>query len=66
MGVFSSGIGIVEGWCGIIVYCVEIDVDGCIIWVKVVDLFWFNWFVLLVVMVDIIVFDFLLVNKSFN
>jgi Ni,Fe-hydrogenase III large subunit/Ni,Fe-hydrogenase III component G len=61
-----SGVGIVEGWRGTIVHRVEVDADGRISRVKVVDPSWFNWPALPVALANTIVPDFPLVNKSFN
>ncbi|MGW5224414.1 hydrogenase large subunit [Nocardia niigatensis] len=65
-GQAGSGVGIVEGWRGTIVHRVEINDSGRITRAKVVDPSWFNWPALPVAMVDTIVPDFPLVNKSFN
>ena len=62
----SSGVGIVEGWRGTITHRVELDADGRLARVKVVDPSWFNWPALPVAMHDTIVPDFPLANKSFN
>jgi Ni,Fe-hydrogenase III large subunit/Ni,Fe-hydrogenase III component G len=62
----SSGVGIVEGWRGTIVHRVEIDGDGRLSGVAVVDPSWFNWPALALTMTDAIVPDFPLANKSFN
>jgi Ni,Fe-hydrogenase III large subunit/Ni,Fe-hydrogenase III component G len=61
-----SGVGVVEGWRGIIVHRVEIGPDGLLRRVKVVDPSFLNWPALPVAMADTIVPDFPLVNKSFN
>jgi Ni,Fe-hydrogenase III large subunit/Ni,Fe-hydrogenase III component G len=60
-----SGVGIVEGWRGIIVHRVEVS-DDRITRAKIVDPSWFNWPAVPVAMADTIVPDFPLVNKSFN
>ncbi|WP_033289619.1 NADH-quinone oxidoreductase subunit C [Amycolatopsis jejuensis] len=60
-----SGIGVVEGWRGTIVHRVELS-GGVLSRVKVVDPSFFNWPALPVALVDTIVPDFPLTNKSFN
>ena len=65
-GVGRVGVGIVEGWRGTIVHRVELDVEGALTRVKVVDPSFFNWPALPVAMADTIVPDFPLANKSFN
>jgi Ni,Fe-hydrogenase III large subunit len=62
----ASGVGISEGWRGTIVHRVELDADGLLTRVKVVDPSFFNWPALPVALADTIVPDFPLVNKSFN
>jgi Ni,Fe-hydrogenase III large subunit len=62
----TSGVGIVEGWRGLIVHRVEIDADQRITRAKIVDPSWFNWPALPVALANTIVPDFPLVNKSFN
>jgi Ni,Fe-hydrogenase III large subunit/Ni,Fe-hydrogenase III component G len=61
-----SGVGIAEGWRGTIVHRVEIDARGCLSRVKVVDPSFMNWPALTEALVDTIVPDFPLANKSFN
>lgn len=61
----GSGIGIVEGWRGPIVHRVEV-VNGCVTRLKIVDPSFLNWPAVAVALVDTIVPDFPLVNKSFN
>jgi Ni,Fe-hydrogenase III large subunit len=61
-----SGVGIVEGWRGVIVHRVEVEDTGCLARVKVVDPSFFNWPALPVSLADTIVPDFPLANKSFN
>jgi Ni,Fe-hydrogenase III large subunit/Ni,Fe-hydrogenase III component G len=61
-----SGLGIAEGWRGTIVHRVEVDADGLLTRVKVVDPSFFNWPALPVALRGAIVPDFPLVNKSFN
>jgi Ni,Fe-hydrogenase III large subunit/Ni,Fe-hydrogenase III component G len=62
----DSGVGIVEGWRGSIVHRVEIDRDGRLRRVKIVDPSFMNWPALPVALTDTIVPDFPLANKSFN
>jgi Ni,Fe-hydrogenase III large subunit/Ni,Fe-hydrogenase III component G len=61
-----SGVGIAEGWRGVIVHRVEVDGAGRLSRVKVVDPSFFNWPALPVSLADTIVPDFPLANKSFN
>jgi len=65
-GAVRSGVGIVEGWRGTIVHRVEVDPDGRLTRVKIVDPSWFNWPALPVALKDTIVPDFPITNKSFN
>lgn len=62
----GSGVGIVEGWRGTIIHRIELDTDGRLTRVKIVDPSFFNWPALPVALADTIVPDFPLVNKSFN
>jgi len=62
----GAGLGLVEGWRGTIAHRVELDADGALSRVKVVDPSFFNWPALPVALADTIVPDFPLVNKSFN
>ncbi len=62
----GSGLGLVEGWRGLITQRVELDHDGRISRVKIVDPSFFNWPALPVALTDTIVPDFPLTNKSFN
>jgi len=62
----GAGLGLVEGWRGTIAHRVELDGDGALSRVKVVDPSFFNWPALPVALADTIVPDFPLVNKSFN
>lgn len=62
----GSGVGIVEGWRGTIVHRIELDSRAVLTRAKIVDPSWFNWPALPVAMVDTIVPDFPLTNKSFN
>jgi Ni,Fe-hydrogenase III large subunit len=61
-----SGVGIAEGWRGTITHRVEVDGDGILTRVKIVDPSFFNWPALPVALADTIVPDFPLANKSFN
>jgi Ni,Fe-hydrogenase III large subunit/Ni,Fe-hydrogenase III component G len=61
-----SGVGIAEGWRGTIVHRVELAGDGTLTRVKIADPSFFNWPALPVALVDTIVPDFPLANKSFN
>jgi Ni,Fe-hydrogenase III large subunit/Ni,Fe-hydrogenase III component G len=61
-----SGVGIVEGWRGTIVHRIEVDPDGRLTRVKIVDPSFVNWPALPVALADTIVPDFPLTNKSFN
>jgi Ni,Fe-hydrogenase III large subunit/Ni,Fe-hydrogenase III component G len=62
----GSGLGLVEGWRGLIAHRVEIDSSGHITRAKVVDPSFFNWPALPIALADTIVPDFPLTNKSFN
>jgi Ni,Fe-hydrogenase III large subunit/Ni,Fe-hydrogenase III component G len=62
----TSGIGIVEGWRGMIVHRLEIRSDGRLRRVKIVDPSFHNWPAVPVALTGTIVPDFPLVNKSFN
>lgn len=64
--VSRAGLGIVEGWRGTICHRVELDPDGNLSRVKIVDPSFFNWPALPIALSDTIVPDFPLVNKSFN
>ncbi|GLZ27897.1 formate hydrogenase HycE [Lentzea sp. NBRC 105346] len=61
-----SGVGIVEGWRGMITHRIETAPDGTLTRVKIVDPSFFNWPALPVALADTIVPDFPLTNKSFN
>jgi len=65
-GLPRSGVGIAEGWRGMITHRVEFAADGTLSRVKVVDPSFFNWPALPVALTGAIVPDFPLVNKSFN
>ena len=62
----AGGVGIVEGWRGAIVHRVELDGQGRLGRVKVVDPSFVNWPALPLSLADTIVPDFPLANKSFN
>jgi Ni,Fe-hydrogenase III large subunit len=59
-------VGIAEGWRGALVHRVELDGEGRLVRVKVVDPSFLNWPALPVCLNDTIVPDFPLANKSFN
>ena len=60
------GSGIIEGWRGAIVHRVELDAEGHLTRVKIVDPSFPTWPALAIALADTIVPDFPLVNKSFN
>lgn len=60
------GSGIVEGWRGSIVHRVEIDAEGVLRRVRIVDPSFVTWPALAIALADTIVPDFPLANKSFN
>ena len=62
----DGGVGIAEGWRGVVVHRVELDTQRRISRVKVVDPSFLNWPALPVSLADTIVPDFPLANKSFN
>ncbi len=62
----SSGLALVEAWRGTACHRVEIDADGRLARVAVVDPSFFGWPALPVALADTIVPDFPLANKSFN
>ena len=62
----GAGLGLVEGWRGTIAHRVELDDDGRLDRVKVVDPSFFNWPALPLALAETIVPDFPLANKSFN
>ena len=66
LGQSASGVGIVEAWRGPAVHRVELDDEGRLTRVKVVDPSFHNWPALPVSLADTIVPDFPLANKSFN
>ncbi len=61
----GDGLGIVEGWRGPVVHRIEL-VQGRVTRLKIVDPSFLNWPAVAVALVDTIVPDFPLVNKSFN
>jgi Ni,Fe-hydrogenase III large subunit/Ni,Fe-hydrogenase III component G len=63
---FSPAFGIVEGWRGAIVHWVEADLAGRLHRVKIMDPSFLNWRPLSHALLDNIVPDFPLCNKSFN
>jgi len=65
-GQSASGVGIVEAWRGAAVHRVELNNEGRLTRVKVVDPSFHNWPALPVSLADTIVPDFPLANKSFN
>lgn len=62
----AAGIGVVEAWRGTLCHRVELDAQGHLRRVKVVDPSFFNWPALPIALADTIVPDFPLANKSFN
>ncbi|MCU1492541.1 MAG: hypothetical protein JWO62_305 [Acidimicrobiaceae bacterium] len=62
----TGGVGIAEGWRGVVIHRVELDEAGRLARVKVVDPSFLNWPALPVALADTIVPDFPLANKSFN
>ena len=62
----GAGLGLVEGWRGLITHRIELDGTGAVSRAKVVDPSFFNWPALPVALADTIVPDFPLTNKSFN
>ncbi len=65
-GQSANGVGVVEAWRGAAVHRVELDDEGRLTRVKVVDPSFHNWPGLPVSLADTIVPDFPLANKSFN
>lgn len=63
---FEAGLAMVEGWRGTIVHWVAGDARGRLHRVKIVDPSFLNWPALSRALVDNIVPDFPLCNKSFN
>jgi len=64
--VAGSGLSLVEAWRGTACHRVELDGDGLLSRVAVVDPSFFTWPALPVSLADTIVPDFPLANKSFN
>ena len=62
----GHGVGLVEGWRGTIAHRVELEANGTLRRVKIVDPSFFNWPALPIALADTIVPDFPLANKSFN
>ncbi|MBX5460241.1 MAG: Ni,Fe-hydrogenase III large subunit [Steroidobacteraceae bacterium] len=62
----SLGIGLIEGWRGPVLMALEAGVDGSIRRCHPHDPSWQNWPVLEHAIIDNIVPDFPLINKSFN
>ena len=62
----TGGVGIVAAWRGTIVHRAELDDDGRLDRVKVVDPSFLNWPALPVSLADTMVPDFPLANKGFN
>ncbi len=62
----GAGLGVVEAWRGTLVHRVELDADGILTRVKVVDPSFSTWPALGIALADTIVPDFPLANKSFN
>ena len=62
----AGGVGIAEGWRGPVVHRIELDEEGRLARVKIVDPSFLNWPALPVSLADTIVPDFPLANKSFN
>jgi len=65
-GQSANGVGLIEAWRGAAVHRVELDDEGRLTRVKVVDPSFHNWPALPVSLADTIVPDFPLANKSFN
>jgi len=63
---YEPAFGIVEGWRGRIVHAVMLNPQARLHRVKIVDPSFFNWPALAAALVDNIVPDFPLCNKSFN
>ena len=62
----AAGLGVVEAWRGTLVHRVEVDAEGVLTRVKVVDPSFAIWPALGIALADTIVPDFPLANKSFN
>jgi Ni,Fe-hydrogenase III large subunit len=63
---FEPALGIVEGWRGAIVHWLMVDHEGKLFRVKVKDPSFANWPALSFALLNNIVPDFPLCNKSFN
>lgn len=64
--VATPGLALVEAWRGTLCHRVELDPDGTLARVAIVDPSFFTWPALPVTLADTIVPDFPLANKSFN
>jgi Ni,Fe-hydrogenase III large subunit len=62
----KSGIGLIEGWRGEVLVAIETAADGRIARCHAHDPSWLNWPLLEHAVIDNIVPDFPLINKSFN
>jgi Ni,Fe-hydrogenase III large subunit len=62
----GAGLGVVEAWRGTLIHRVELASTGRLGRVKIADPSFFNWPALPLALVDTIVPDFPLANKSFN
>jgi Ni,Fe-hydrogenase III large subunit/Ni,Fe-hydrogenase III component G len=62
----ASGVGWIEGWRGEVMVALEIGADGAIARCHAHDPSWQNWPVIEHAVIDNIVPDFPLINKSFN
>ncbi len=62
----AFGIGLIEGWRGEVLVALEAGKDGAIVRCHAHDPSWQNWPVLEHAVIDNIVPDFPLINKSFN
>lgn len=62
----GAGLGVVEAWRGTLVHRVEVNAEGFLTRVKVVDPSFATWPALGIALADTIVPDFPLANKSFN
>lgn len=62
----KSGVGWIEGWRGEVLVAIETAADGRIARCHAHDPSWLNWPLLEHAVIDNIVPDFPLINKSFN
>ncbi len=62
----SLGVGMIEGWRGPVFLALDADTDGMIRRCHPQDPSWQNWPVIEHAIIDNIVPDFPLINKSFN